>query len=465
MSLRSLVPALLDFERTPGRYPLVLREPRQLFDEAHAVLLLAAGRAIEGLADLDTPEDDARRAARFFVRTALLRSGVDHYTLLGLAPGAEAEQVRDHYRLMIRLTHPDFQASGEVWPADAASRINIANDVLSSPERRAEYHAELEAAAKPAAAAVGAPVPPRHAAPRPQAVPVRMSLKRAPLSERWDSFWTTRVKLVVASLGALLSGGALVLLSPTDSGSLTARKATTVSEDTAAYVEEVGVAQAAARAPVVTAAVKAAAVAPQQRPADPTPARKADQPAAKKLREVRAARPGDPLTLSMDTRLTSPPAGAAAVAPVAAAASVSPVAVAAVSAAPAAHPATDEAPAQRLTMQQVHPALTNVVGSLYSSRAENLMQWVDSDWRSLPANQAFVTQFNQWLAGQRVTQVGKVSFKSRSQGESLVVDGLVEVHLQDAGNQVQVRDLALRAYFKPQDGRPVLTQLVASQAR
>lgn len=454
---QALLPALLDFERMPGRYPLVLREPRLLFDQARAILLLAVGRAVDGLPDMTSAqEEEARRGARFFVRTALLRSGVDHYTLLGLVPGADTEQVRDHYRLMIRLTHPDFQASGESWPADAASRINIANDVLSSAERRADYQAALEAAAKPAAVAPGKPVvPTTHVPPRPQAVARRLSLQPVPLVERWRGLVSTRVKWAVTSVGALLSGGALVMLSPTDNGSLTARKPATVSDDTAAYIEAgASVPPAvAASTPVAVAGKKAPVAAPQAAartlaaaPTTATP-RPRVTPETIKTASAQTARQvtavAGPLSLTMDTRLAAPPLA-------------EPVATE-----PA---ATADAP-QRLTMQQVHPALTNVVGSLYAGRGESLVQWVDSDWRHLPANQAFVTQFNQWLSGQRVTQLGKVSFKSRAQGDALVVDGLVEVHLQDAGNQVQVRDLQLRAYFQPQDGRPVLTQLAASQAR
>ena len=126
----SLLPALLDFERSPGRYRVVLREPRPLFEHTLTLLQLAAGRSVDGLADLaqdPAQTDELKRAARFFVRTVLLRPGVDHYTLLGLAPGCDAAELREHYRLMIRLTHPDFAAgSGEAWPwAKAAYSADI----------------------------------------------------------------------------------------------------------------------------------------------------------------------------------------------------------------------------------------------------------------------------------------------------------------------------------------------------
>jgi hypothetical protein len=69
----------------------------------------------------------------------MLRPGSDPFTLLGLCPDFEPVQLREHYRLMIRLTHPDFGATAEGWPADAATRVNLAHDLLASPEKRAAY--------------------------------------------------------------------------------------------------------------------------------------------------------------------------------------------------------------------------------------------------------------------------------------------------------------------------------------
>lgn len=132
---RRLLPALLAFERSPGRYPVALREPRPLFTHIGSVMRLAAGRPVPGLPASASTHPELRRAARFFVRTVMLRPGSDPYTLLGLTPDFEPLQLREHYRLMIRLTHPDFDAAGERWPADAATRINLANDLLSWRQR------------------------------------------------------------------------------------------------------------------------------------------------------------------------------------------------------------------------------------------------------------------------------------------------------------------------------------------
>ncbi|MCW5668996.1 MAG: J domain-containing protein [Hydrogenophaga sp.] len=137
---RRLLPALLAFERAPGRYPVARREPRPLFAHIDSVMRLAAGRVVEGLPADASSNLDLRRAARFFVRTVMLRPGADPYTVLGLTPAFEPAQLREHHRLMIRLTHPDFEAAGERWPAGAAARVNLAKDLLSWRQRGQSAH-------------------------------------------------------------------------------------------------------------------------------------------------------------------------------------------------------------------------------------------------------------------------------------------------------------------------------------
>ena len=135
----ALAACLLDFEAFPGRYPLALRAPRLLFDHGTEVLTLASGRVLEGLPGDAVLQARLRQAARFFVRTAMLRPGVDHYTLMGLTPAFELATLRAHYRMLMRLTHPDFVDDERAWPPDAATRINQANDVLSSTVSRQQY--------------------------------------------------------------------------------------------------------------------------------------------------------------------------------------------------------------------------------------------------------------------------------------------------------------------------------------
>ena len=477
----SLLPALLDFERSPGRYRVVLREPRPLFEHTLAVLQLAVGRSVDGLADLahePAQTDELKRAARFFVRTVLLRPGVDHYTLLGLAPGCEADELREHYRLMIRLTHPDFAAgSGEAWPADAATRINQANDVLSSFERRSDYNAAL-ASAQPVASAAGAAAAgakvaqKKPATPRSRVLTLRPKKDADAAAERTGPRVPRGVKIALASLGALGAATALLMNGPAgDSGSLAVRKLPSVANPTLqAETSLVLAGGAASEAQVDTAPIPAPAAEPEPVEPQPKPRRNRtnrELAAAKAAEGSASGAPGEAaLSLMMDTRMGAPVAmpvsmtvAAAVPAPMPRAAAPAPAALPAEPAAPAASRAALPAP----TLAQVQPALSNLVASLPSGRGENMAQWIDSGFRAHPDTGRFVGRFNQLMAGLRVTQLGNVRFSSRTQGVQLVVDGVIVLHTQDMNNEARVRDLHLRAFFQPQDGQPVLTHLVAEK--
>ena len=478
----SLLPALLDFERSPGRYRVVLREPRPLFEHTLAVLQLAVGRSVDGLADLahePAQTDELKRAARFFVRTVLLRPGVDHYTLLGLAPGCEADELREHYRLMIRLTHPDFAAgSGEAWPADAATRINQANDVLSSFERRSDYNAALASAQPVASASAGAAAASakvaqkKPATPRSRVLTLRPKKDADAAAERTGPRVPRGVKIALASLGALGAATALLMNGPAgDSGSLAVRKLPSVANPTLqAETSLVLAGGAASEAQVDTAPIQAPAAEPEPVEPQPKPRRNRtnrELAAAKAAEASASGAPGEAaLSLMMDTRMGAPVAmpvsmtvAAAVPAPAPRAAAPAPAALPAEPAAPAASRAALPAP----TLAQVQPALSNLVASLPSGRGENMAQWIDSGFRAHPDTGRFVGRFNQLLAGLRVTQLGNVRFSSRTQGVQLVVDGVIVLHTQDMNNEARVRDLHLRAFFQPQDGQPVLTHLVAEK--
>lgn len=205
-----LLPALLDFERSPGRFPVALREPRPLFEHIGSVMLLAAGRPVPGLPAVPAIAPELHRAARFFVRTVMLRPGSDPFTLLGLKADFEPVQLREHYRLMIRLTHPDFEAAGERWPADAATRINLAHDLLSSPQ---EWASRTMA---------GVPMRPRPQLPRPP-TPAREKARARG--------WSARARLALAGTGALFMAGAFLLMGPRGhEGSVTVRRVSPAQE-------------------------------------------------------------------------------------------------------------------------------------------------------------------------------------------------------------------------------------------
>ena len=507
--------ALLDFQHMPGRYPVAMREPRPVFEHLQLVLMLAAGRTVDGLGTDADLEARVRQAARFFVRTVLLRPGADHYTLLGVQPGVAAEVLREHYRLMIRLTHPDFLASGESWPADAAARINIANDVLSSPPRRAAYHATLVQGQPPDSnealvRALQSPLP------LPQALRATAADRRKPASQR--AVVPAGVALVAVLLGIVMwpsaEDGSLTVARPRTDPAVAALPAPLPAAAEAPRVPteqadrpnlpslpdlppplsspDVFVAQrhpapasvpvapqpemtaARAVAPVRLAAPQthtersvASAVQPAEKP--PASARfpvRAAQPAVAMVAAVRPSRPEAPLR----EVIYMPPVQAAPVtlgdeaAKVARLAADVPLPQTAgerpLTEKPAgATPASTQGPV--IHMGQVQPVLSNVTLALQSGRGEEALQWLERSSRTDAFAAQFVRKYHQTLGGARVTGLGQVRFTPRFAAEQLVVDGVVQLRLQDEKQQASVKDFHLRAYFRSQGSDPVLARLVA----
>jgi formylglycine-generating enzyme required for sulfatase activity len=77
-----------------------------------------------------------------------------YYQILDVAPDATAEQIRNAYRILVQLHHPDrlqqVPANVREYAEERLKKINEAYAVLSDPERRASYDA-TQAAARPAA--------------------------------------------------------------------------------------------------------------------------------------------------------------------------------------------------------------------------------------------------------------------------------------------------------------------------
>src|SRR5689334_18911888 len=117
--------ALLEYAGAPGKYQLSLRQPALLFSSIRQVLQLAAGRSAAG--DEQPVNRSVMEAAAFFIRAALLFPGATHYAVMGLPARTEPVELKERYRLLMRLIHPDFAAThSQTWPSDAAVRVNRA---------------------------------------------------------------------------------------------------------------------------------------------------------------------------------------------------------------------------------------------------------------------------------------------------------------------------------------------------
>lgn len=494
---------LLDFEAFPGRYPLALREPRLLFDHGTEVLILASGRPAEGLPQDEALQVQLRKAARFFVRTAMLRPGADHYTLLGLKPAFDSATLRDHYRMLMRLTHPDFSGGGRFWPADAATRINQANDVFSSPMGRQNYDRTLGGSKHPAwqpphgdAAALA----------RPQATPTSH-----PRSGTSSPVWRR------AAMGALLASGVfgagIWLFSGApepDHGVMQVQVSPPVqapSETVLAAASGAAVAPAAMAPGSDPVVAQQAAPPPASLPVADAEGRMPEPPEAKVAARQTADpdrvryKPGAPLAQAgWASRTVAPaPSGGLEVRPVpgvdaapapapstalpqvpavAMPAAVTSVQAAGSGLAPAVTQASPQparagattvavneaAPlAGRLGMEDVQPLLGQVLGVLQSGRGEQVLRWVERPVRPGDGADGFVLAYNRAVVNARAVRLGTVRFSGRPVGDGLQVDGLVTLHLQDEYQQASTRELVLRAQFAARGGQAVLTRLNASE--
>lgn len=418
--------ALLDFLSAPGRYHVASRQPALLFGGVREILQTAVRGAPAG-----TPESRARSlrsAAAFFVRTALLRPDADHYQVLGLAPGMLSADLKERYRLLMRLIHPDFAAGASTpWPRDAAARVNRAYDVLSSPALRREYDAQLAAST-----------------PR---VPVAANMRmRVPThSTHWHS---RRIVCILVSLATTVV--AISVLWPSSPGDYLVQRpasearplpraqdsamsqAVAVPATAMASIEPLGASVAvpvpapatpAARAMVTAAVSLAATSARRQRNETPAPL-VIDVPRSQE--EVVAARP----------QLGQQPASLPAAAN------------------PAANP---HAGTGRPSLREVQPMLTRLLQMLESGSGEQLIRLVDGEGARSASAQALMRRYDRIAAGERRVRLAQARFVSTPRHDSLWVTGRIRLQVGETAAASTDEALVLRAEFVLREGHILLT--------
>jgi len=492
----ALLQALISFENAPGRYATVLREPRLVFDHPLVVLQLAAGRELPAFAEQAHLVVAARRAARYFMRVVMLRPGADHFALLGLTPSFEPATLREHYRLMIRLVHPDFTSTHGTWPADAAARINFANDVLGSAVKRRLYTEQWAAAQAATAAIPGGSVAVGTPAARPK--PRKLPPSKVAGALRPDTAVGGSWVAAPHNLGMTLGGATLIVVlflwfngTANDNGSLRAREPGAQGRGLGADVRSVldldldlgSVAEQSTPEAALPAAILA-----DERGHSPAQASKPGPQAVRQTggqllpelsREVSAqvvVLPVASHAVLVQADTPHVPAVALKWSPSAADESVANTRVPefAIKRVEPPEPVPVENPTKvesrattglrPLKISDAQPTLSGLLDAIQSGRADRVLGWVDPAWRNAAHEAQFVQVFNQVVAGQAVSALEKVHFSGHNDQLNLIVNGELELKFQDVSSQTQQRGLQIRAYFLHRDGRAVLTRLVASKS-
>lgn len=457
----ALARLLLEVQRQPGLHALAARQPAALFDGMRQVLQWAAGRQLDVMAStLARTEADLQHAAMWLVRQTCLRPGADALTVLGLAPGFTRASLREHYRLLIRLMHPDFMAAhqGETpWPDDAAQRINTANDTLLRRLGDAEEDpGEPEPVAPPAPVAPAAPAY-AHPQPAPAGYPRAKPATTDP-GWSWDSI-SPRAKMAGAATGALLCAVALVWGNSGSGGSRLVARPPAKSVPTpqsALNVSDVAHPVTTVPSPAVQPEelVQVASVAAGNTPT--VQVHPATTQAAKTAAEVSAADVASPpATVGSSTAVAAAPAEQVArwwestvALP------KSPPAEALVTT-----PPTTEAPPPpptRLGMADVQTLMTNLMGHLGHGRVQEAVTMVAA---GQGGSGDFARRYREWLGSHSVQGMGVVTMEAKPRNGQLWVDGTVELRVTTADGQADRRFLPFRAAFEGEPQQAVLVSL------
>jgi hypothetical protein len=486
--------ALLRFEASPGRFPVRLREPRLLFERAFEVLQLATGRlTLPERTDAPSPLA-VQRAARLFVRHAFLSRETDHYSLLGLTKSAGESEIRDHYRLLIRLTHPDFETPGDMWPSDSAARVNLAYGVLSSQKQRSLYDLQLE--------------PPTDSIERDISIAERglekaedkvseITLRRPNFRAKAVKLWLGKNKTRLSTI--VSAGAALALLilffigAPIEEESLRAQTSASTKPQTSTRVtrlqQEAASLEASLSAlshrvldagdsPVNSLAQSKVEeepnpiLPPKKRDATPAPNRAVVAPKLEVQRKIVLAEaqplPLDaPLVLGMSRALpTKQPIPA------------EPTSVAVLTARTAANPASP-APAfdlntftaakkssasksPPLDMKLLQPVFAGLFEAFLTGNSNNVLVWAERSVTRNSSAPAFAGAYQKALGDARLLGLGQVTLSPQTFGEQQTVSGVIQMRLEHSDLQTSVKSFRLRAYFVPDVSGLKLAEVVAA---
>lgn len=132
------VAAALDLMRAPAALSDLQASP--LPEGMGRLIRLVSGDAATlalSISESRASADQLREAAAFFLQQVCFTPGIDNYRVLGVTRGAGDDQIREHYRLLVRWLHPD--RNSDEWQNVFMDRVNAAWKDLRSAEARAHY--------------------------------------------------------------------------------------------------------------------------------------------------------------------------------------------------------------------------------------------------------------------------------------------------------------------------------------
>lgn len=130
MRKRPAIEIALDLREMPSLAKVIRKRP--LPPDVMPVLRVAAGspqHTQELASKYRRSETHIREACIFFLQQAMLFSGADSYRTLGLAPGAPAEQVREHRRWLLMWLHPD--RNKDKWESALFDKVVAAANTIN----------------------------------------------------------------------------------------------------------------------------------------------------------------------------------------------------------------------------------------------------------------------------------------------------------------------------------------------
>ncbi len=81
--------------------------------------------------------------ANFVISKMHFNTGSNHYITLGLPSTASSEMIRERWKRLMLLYHPDRQPGAEEWVSERAKKVNEAYNTLKDEEKRNVYDREL----------------------------------------------------------------------------------------------------------------------------------------------------------------------------------------------------------------------------------------------------------------------------------------------------------------------------------